>query len=128
MKEHVERAWGWKEKFQLESFDKHLPSNEFQIIYNHKSRVGAYLLKDKSDHFWLEMILIDPAYQNLGIGTKLINGILNNTCSSTKPLRFSVIKGNPAINLYKRLGFSIYGEDDNFYKMTSAYNTTLKGD
>lgn len=119
MRKHVERAWGWDEKFQLESFDKYLPAEGFQLIYKNSIPIGAYLLKDKNDHFWLEMLLICPDYQNQGLGTKVLNNIVATKCTPQKPLKFSVIKSNPAFNLYKRLGFHLYDENDSFYKMTS---------
>jgi len=122
MREHVERAWGWDEKFQLESFDKYLPAEEFQLIYKNNIPIGAYLLKDNHDHFWLEMLLIDPEYQNQGIGSKVLINIVSTKCTSQKPLKFSVIKSNPAYRLYKKLGFILYDEDESFYKMTSTYN------
>jgi ribosomal protein S18 acetylase RimI-like enzyme len=118
LKEHVDNAWGWDENFQFESFNKYLRVEEFCLIYQNNKPVGGYLLQDKKDHYWLEMILIDAKHQNKGIGTKVICDILKQNCSDIKPLEFNVIKGNRAIELYKRLGFHVYDEDDNFYKMT----------
>jgi hypothetical protein len=37
---------------------------------------------------------------------------MQKAASKGKPLHLSMIKGNPAITLYQRLGFAFCGEDD----------------
>lgn len=53
-------------------------------------------------------ILVDPEYQGIGIGTKMITAFLEeikNNHPKTLRLELIVRESNPAIRLYKKLGF-----------------------
>jgi ribosomal protein S18 acetylase RimI-like enzyme len=62
----------------------------------------------------LVSIRLLPRFQNKGIGTKIIREILD---SSKNPVRLQVLKVNPALNLYKRLGFKVFAENETHFSM-----------
>jgi len=60
-------------------------------------------------------IQIHPDNQGQGFGTKVIKKILG--WSKFKAVELTVLKANPAKQLYERLGFLITGEDEYEFHM-----------
>jgi len=47
-----------------------------------------------------------PEYLGRGLGTEAILGLIRESGARSVPVRLSVLRGNPAIRLYQRLGFA----------------------
>jgi len=58
---------------------------------------------------------IHPNYQGKGFGSKVMHAVIEQ--AGSKYLTLTVLKANPAIKLYQRLGFIITGEDEFEYWM-----------
>ena len=117
MRTCIEKTWGWDEKFQYEGFSNNLSPEHFEIVVLHGKSIGGFCLKEKIDHLWLEMILIDPLYQGKGLGKALLQSIIRTSLSKGIPLKLSVIKANPVKQFYEKLGFEQYDENDSFYML-----------
>lgn len=63
----------------------------------------------------METGLIDiallPEYRNQGIGSILLRGLLTEAAAVGSSVRLQVLKGNPARELYARLGFLTTAEN-----------------
>jgi len=105
----------YNEKIQREMFDKRIKDikDNTYIVYYKGIRVGFYTIKDYKEYIEIENICILKKYQGLGIGTKVLNDILD----IKKDIVLQYFKCNPVGKLYKRLGFIPNGENDNHYKM-----------
>ena len=77
---------------------------------------------EKLKHQTLFAIVIDPNERGKGIGTELYREIEKEAKGKhgVRNLHLEVYDGNPAENLYKRLGFNEYGRHDNFLKEPSG--------
>lgn len=76
--------------------------------------VGCLLVTLENDGVLLDEIFIDEEFRNKGIGTSIINNILNNN----DIVYLWVYKKNvKAIALYKRLSFNVVSETDSRYYM-----------
>lgn len=117
MQDYIARTWGWDELFQHHSFHDNLPASSFTIATLDDLDIGAYSVLTKKDHVWLEMVLVLPEKQNAGIGSMLLTRVQKSAMEKSKPVRLSVLKVNPALRFYQRLGFRIAGEDQWSYKM-----------
>lgn len=96
------------EKEVLELLD-----NYYNIVVDGK-KIGCLLLTDEKDGKLLDEIYLLEDYRNKGIGTSVINRVLNNS----DIVYLWVYKKNvKAISLYKRLGFNIVSETDYRYYM-----------
>jgi ribosomal protein S18 acetylase RimI-like enzyme len=58
-----------------------------------------------------------PDWQNRGLGTTIIQDVIDRLRAPGIPVRLQVLKVNPARRLYERLGFEIYDESDTHYLM-----------
>lgn len=77
----------------------------------------------KLSHQCLFAIIVDEKYRGKGIGAKLLRElmVLAKERFKLELLHLEVYRGNPAINLYKRLGFKEYGVHPRFMKDQGRY-------
>ncbi len=112
MRPFVEQIWGWDEEIQSKGFDEQLGAENFKIVSVGGVEVGGYCLKQKDYELWLDMILIEPAHQNNGIGKMIVDLIHSQANARNLPVRLCSIKINPATEFYKYLGYTEYKSDD----------------
>ena len=79
--------------------------------------IGMLTVEERSDCIYLGDIQIDSAYRNKRIGTELVETVIRSGNLVNKPVRLRVLKGNPAKELYLRLGFKEIQILDNAYMM-----------
>ncbi|MBI5272388.1 MAG: GNAT family N-acetyltransferase [Chlamydiia bacterium] len=72
----------------------------------------------KLAHQSLFMIIVDEQYRNKGVGGRLLEELISLAKErfSMEMLHLEVYQGNPAINLYRRMGFEEYGVQKRFIK------------
>ena len=88
--------------------------NDYCNIIVDNKIVGCLLLTNKEDGKLLDEIYLEEEYRNKGIGTEIINDILNNN----DIVYLWVYKGNEkAISLYKKLEFNVIEETESRYYM-----------
>jgi len=86
-------------------------------------RIGFLIVAPHADGVIVERFCIEPAYQNRGIGTDVMNMALAEPEIYGKTIYVDVLHQNPAIHIYERLGFCRYTPEDtgdgklSFYKL-----------
>jgi GNAT superfamily N-acetyltransferase len=98
---YVELNLSWDSTKFREYFDPHLT----QIIQADGVDIGLLKVEERVDCIYLGDIQIQHEYRNSGIGTSLIELVIQSASITHKPVRLRVLRGNPAKNLYLRLGF-----------------------
>ncbi len=86
--------------------------------------VNLYLQPySKMAHQCLLAIIVDEKYRNKGVGTRLLQDLMKLAKErfQLEFLHLEVYDGNPAIHLYKRLGFEQYGFQKHFIKEQGRY-------
>ena len=79
---------------------------------------GAIDCQRHRDRWTINNIEIAPEFQNVGIGTWLINRLLQQARGEDVPVDLQVMKVNlDARRLYERLGFTVTGETDTHWQM-----------
>ncbi len=89
------------------------------IVTNEADQIGVLSLDRRSDAVVVRHIALLPEFQNRGIGSALIRGVLDFAVTAKLPVRVRIAKDNPARSLYERLGFTVTAEDDQRYEMTA---------
>ena len=88
--------------------------NDYSNIIVDNKIVDCLLLINKDDGKLLDEIYLEEEYRNKGIGTEIINDILNNN----DIVYLWVYKENErAISLYKKLEFNVIEETESRYYM-----------
>ena len=96
-------------------FDKRVKriKDNMYLIYYEDKRFGFYTIYNDDNYLEIENICILKDYQGLGIGTRVINNIIN----INKYIKLQYFKCNPVGKLYSKLGFIPDGENEFRYKM-----------
>lgn len=87
-------------------------ASEVQIITLDGSDVGWLQTKIQDSKLFLAQIFVDSSFQCRGIGTEVMNRLISEAARADQPVVLGVVKINPAVRLYKRLGFQITHEDE----------------
>ena len=112
LKDYITQTWGWDEDWQKRNFAEIFKTEKAKIIVFEKKDIGYWEVGEREVETVLISIRLLPKYQRRGIGTKIIEDLLDN---SQKPIRLQVLKVNPAKKLYERLGFEIFDETDTHF-------------
>jgi ribosomal protein S18 acetylase RimI-like enzyme len=93
------------------------PLADDSIILQSSQPIGRMLV-DRNER---EMVLVDiallPEHRNAGIGTRLVQSLLDEAVRTGKSIRLSVVTTNPAVRLYQRLGFSTADDNGSYLEM-----------
>ena len=122
LQSYVEKTWGWNEEFQRKYHEKHFEPINLKIIEVGNTPIGSLKFIKEKDHIFLSELFIIQKYQSKKIGSRIINGYIKNAIVQRKTVKLQVLRINKrAVNLYKKLGFEIYEEDNVYYKMIFRY-------
>jgi ribosomal protein S18 acetylase RimI-like enzyme len=111
----IERLFGWDEAYQEESFAGWFKPDEVSIITADGTDVGWIQQRPDRGAIFLGSIYVKPMMQGKGIGTHVIRTLIDLARTRSQAVTLAVMKINPAIGLYERLGFRITSEDE--YKL-----------
>ena len=111
----IERHFGWDQTQQENSFVKWFKPAEVSIITADGTDAGWIQQRQNHGEIFLGSIYVIPAMQGKGIGTHVIRTLIELAGSRSQALTLAVMKINPAVGLYERLGFRITSEDE--YKL-----------
>ena len=89
------------------TIQKLLQRGMFARIYADDESVGAVAYERYDTHIQLEEIYVEPARQNQGLGTAVMNSFLIQSRSLGLPIRLHVLASNSARAFYEKLDFKI---------------------
>jgi len=116
MKPVIDDAFGWNDEFQRNGFESHLKQEWFSwvLVNDKKSGVVCSCLKENSIH--IHLLIIFTEAQRKGIATSVTRLLKTEASDIGKDLTLSCFKNNePALNLYKKLGFIVKSESEYSY-------------
>ncbi|WP_414568797.1 GNAT family N-acetyltransferase [Nostoc sp. CCY 9925] len=136
-------AWGWNQsqreaflqmqfKAQRWSYQMNFPKAEHQIVEYCDRPIGSILVDRTLTEILLVAIALLPKYRNQGIGTRLIQTLLDEATQNHQIVKLQVIWHNPAFHLYQRLGFYKTGHTASHIQMewqlskASSFNISHK--
>jgi GNAT superfamily N-acetyltransferase len=102
---------------QSRQYAMNYPQANHSIILSDETPIGRMLTAGREDAILLLDIALLPEYRNAGIGTRLIQDLLNEAAAAGKAVQLHVFASNPAKHLYERLGFSQVGLDAAYLEM-----------
>ena len=106
IKPYVEEIWGWKESYQQENHKTNFIPLATQIIIYKQQEIGYIVTEETINEIYIENLLIEEEFQNLGIGNIVMANIIERANSEKKLIRLQVFKINKkAQRFYYNLGF-----------------------
>ena len=89
------------------------------LIVINEVQIGTLKYQTHAQYTEIMQLQIHPLHQNKGYGRAVIEQVI--TSAQSKPIKLTVLKNNPALGLYKRLGFTITDENNyEYYMQTRA--------
>jgi len=125
MRRIVEQLFGWDEKRQAEKFASQWRLDETRIITCAGDDVGWLQARPAGDAIFLGQLYLDTPFHGRGIGTRVMQIIIDEAQRDGKAVTLGVVKINPARRLYKRLGFRTTDEDEYKFYMRREADTAL---
>jgi ribosomal protein S18 acetylase RimI-like enzyme len=114
----IERTWGWDEEWQRQDFDRRFRRYAVSVIERETGSVGGLLLHWTSTAVDIVELQILPEHQRKGIGTSVLERVIEDASREGLPVTLSVVPANAgAKRLYERIGFEVVGHDEPFIRM-----------
>jgi ribosomal protein S18 acetylase RimI-like enzyme len=121
-------AWGWppaqrdaflKMQFaaQRHSYQAAYPNASGKIVLHEGLPIGRQLVDHTSEGMHLIDIALLAAYRNCGIGSELMRLLLDECKAAGVSLSLQVLRGNAALRLYRRMGFTETNSDQMYIQM-----------
>ncbi len=104
-KEEKKRFLDFQFEAQYKFYAEQFPHGDFQIILLDGKPAGRLYIDRRADEIRLVDIALLPRHRRKGLGGRLMTGVLEEGRQAGKPVRIHVEHNNPAMRLYKRLGF-----------------------
>ena len=95
---------------QTQFYIANYPGAEFRVTTLNGQPVGRLSIHRREDEIRIMDIALLPKYRNLGIGSALLQDILEEGKKLNLPVTIHVEQFNPALRLYRRMGF--YPKED----------------
>ena len=115
--EYIDLMFGWDERIQRDVHAKAWQRQKPDIITYDGKLIGTIATIESEDCIEIGQFFILPDYQNKGIGTHLLKGILNKADLLRKNVKLCFMKNNPVKSLYLRNGFRFVQTDETLHYM-----------
>jgi len=103
--------------FQVATFRQRWDVGQVRIITLDGTDIGWLQSFAKDDALFVGQLFVDVAWRRRGIGTKVIKGLIKEAERASRAVTLGVVKTNPALRLYERLGFRTTHEDERKFYM-----------
>jgi adenylate kinase family enzyme/GNAT superfamily N-acetyltransferase len=102
---------------QRANFRQRWAADEVKIILRDGADVGWVQSRLEGDSAFIVQLFVAGPFQRKGIGTLVVKRIIEEAGRAAKNVTLGVVKTNPALRLYERLGFRITHEKDRKFYM-----------
>jgi len=109
MRDYVEQTWGrWDEIEQRQKHRNDYTPDTHRLVEVGNVVVGFVATENLPDHVWLVKLYLLSSFRGQGIGTAVLEQVLQEADELAKPVRLRVLRVNTrAQALYVRHGFRV---------------------
>jgi ribosomal protein S18 acetylase RimI-like enzyme len=111
------RALKLDPKRQAVNFRRQWDAAQARIIVRDGVDIGWLQSTKGEDSLFLLQLFVERPLQRQGIGTQVMNRLIDEAARCEQAVTLEVVKINPAKRLYERLGFRITGQDEHKFHM-----------
>jgi GNAT superfamily N-acetyltransferase len=116
-KEQAEQLMQMQFTAQTKQYRGEFPDSDHKIILFEKKAVGRLWANRNEREICCIDIAVLSEYRGFGIGTVVLRDLIDEAARTNRVFTLHVLKTNPAIRLYLRLGCEIVAEDDVHFAM-----------
>jgi len=98
-------------------YQEQFPDAAFDVILRDGQPIGRLYVHRRPDELSIVDIALLPEHRRAGIGSGLLGKLLAEADAAGKPVRIHVEQYNPALHLYKRLGFEVVDNTGVYFLM-----------
>jgi ribosomal protein S18 acetylase RimI-like enzyme len=118
--------WTAEQKDQFLRMQSHCQHTDYQrnyagaaflVILRDGRPAGRLYVDRRPQEIQIIDIALLPEHRNAGIGSRLLREILDEGDRAGKPVTIHVERNNPALRLYRRLGFAPVGTNGVYFLM-----------
>lgn len=116
-------GFGWDDnqkqafiRMQFMARERSQPPADNKIVLLNGRPIGRMLVDRNEPAILLRDIALLPEYRNAGIGSRLIQELMQEATAAGKPIQLHVVISSPAVRLYERLGFNRSDSGDTAYQ------------
>src|SRR3984893_8567266 len=99
---------------------------QVRIIALDDADIGWVQSTTRADALFPSQLFVDGSFRRRGIGTEVMNRLISEATRARQAVTLGVVKTNPALRLYERLGFRITHEDDRKFYMRRDPESEVK--
>jgi ribosomal protein S18 acetylase RimI-like enzyme len=118
----VRQLLAMQRQAQVRDYGERYPAADLEIVLSGERPVG-YLRVDRSGEPW---VLVDvallPTAAGQGTGTRLLDALIREARAVPVAIAAQVAHGNPALRLYRRLGFEVEADDGVYYEILRRHD------
>jgi len=111
-------------ELQAKHYHEHYADAAYQLVLLRDRPIGRLYVHRGTDQMLVIDIALLPEYRGAGIGGQLMKELLLEAAADRKPVRIHVEWENPALRLYKRLGFQLLENSGVYYLMEWKVEST----
>jgi len=108
---------------QVDTFRRQWQVDQVRIITLDEADVGWLQSRIEGGALFIAQLFVDPAFQRQGIGSTVMNRLIGEAVASGQAMTLGVVKTNPALRLYRRLGFHVTHADERKFYMRRKTTT-----
>lgn len=97
-------------RLQHDHYQQSYSDLEWLVIERDREPIGRLYLNESAERLHVVDIALLPSEQRRGIGTAILTDLLQDARASSKQVSIFVEMNNPALGLYRRLGFEAQEE------------------
>ena len=115
----AEKAEFVRSQFQAQHtyYMEQFPGSTFDLILEDGEPIGRLYVDRRRDEIRLIDIALMPEKRRSGIGGRLMRQVLDEAEGAGLPVQIHVERYNPALALYRRLGFEVVEDQQVYYLM-----------
>ena len=117
---YVAACWGWDDALQWKFHRQRWTERPWFIIVHTGQRIGTVSVARTTTHIQFGEFYLLPRFQNRGLGTEVLQTVLQQADLDGLPVRLEYLKVNPVGSLYRRHGFVVTSENNHHYFLVRA--------
>lgn len=101
----------WKPRIRKAAFRRAYKMSDARIVLHKGQVIGWFQLTERDTDFNLAQIQILKNFRGIGLGTQVLQRLVQKADTKGKSISLSATSNNRALNLYRRMGFKLVEPD-----------------